>query len=111
MREIYIVNATQVVASESHPEGAFSVVSGYPKIFDSRIYNATEINPDGDVGKALRVAESDYYAQRSVFLASDARAMWTVTLSKADGRQLASASFGAFPDMTPEEPENAGTET
>lgn len=106
MREIYIVNATQVVASESHPEGAFSVVPGYPKIFDSRNYNATTENPDGDASKALRVAKSDYCAQQSAFLASDARAMWTVTLSMADGRQLASECFGAFPDVTPE-PEEA----
>ena len=107
MREIYIVNATQVVISESHPEGAFSVVSGYPKIFDSRNYNATTENPDGDTSKAFRIAESNYCAQRSVFLASDARAMWTVTLSKADGRQLASASFGTFPDVTPKHEEAA----
>lgn len=101
MREIYIVNATQVVTSESHPEGVFSVVPGYPKTFDSRNYNATTENPDGDTSKALRIAKSDYCAQRSVLLASDARAMWTVTLSMADGRQLASECFGAFPDVTP----------
>ena len=46
MRQIYIVNATQVVVSEAHPEGLFSVVSGYPKTFDSRNYNATEQNPN-----------------------------------------------------------------
>ena len=63
MRQIYIVNATQVVVSESHPEGAYSVVSGYPKTFDSRNYNATEENPDGDLNKALRVAKSDYFTQ------------------------------------------------
>lgn len=110
MRNIFIVNATQVVVSEAHPEGAFSVVSGYPKTFDSRNYNATAENPDGDVNKALRVARSDYASQMAAFLASDSRAMWTVTLTMADGRQLASECFGAFPDMTPEEPETAGTE-
>ena len=30
MRQIYIVNATQVVTSETHPEGVYSTVSGYP---------------------------------------------------------------------------------
>ena len=108
MRNIYIVNATQVVVSESHPEGVYSVVSGYPKTFDSRNYNATAENPDGDVNKALRVAKSDYCAQQSAFLASDSRAMWTVTLTMADGRQIASECYGAFPDVTPEpEPEEA----
>ena len=103
MRNIFIVNATQVVTSESHPEGIFSTVSGYPKTFDSRNYNATEQNPDGDADKALRVARADYCAQQSAFLASDSRAMWTVTLTRADGRQLASECYGAFPDMSPEE--------
>jgi hypothetical protein len=106
MRNIFIVNATQVVVSETHPEGAYSAVSGYPKTFDSRNYNATAENPDGDVNKALRVAKSDYCAQQAAFLASDTRAMWTVTLSMADGRQIASECFGAFPDVTPE-PEEA----
>jgi hypothetical protein len=103
MRNIYIVNATQVVVSEAHPEGAYSIVNGYPKIFDSRNYNATVENPDGDSDKAFRVAKSDYSSQMSVFLASDARAMWTVTLTRSDGRQMASECFGGFPDMTIEE--------
>ena len=102
MRNIYIVNATQVVVSENHPEGVYSVVSGYPKIFDSRNYNATTENPDGDASKALRVAKSDYCSQQSAFLASDTRAMWTVTLTRADGRQIASECYGAFPEIAPE---------
>lgn len=36
------------ITSEAHPEGAYSTVSGYPKTFDSRNYNATEQNHDGD---------------------------------------------------------------
>ena len=103
MRNIYIVNAVQIVASESHPEGVYSVVPGYPKTFDSRNYNATEANPDGDADKAFRVAKADYCAQMAAFLASDTRAMWTVTLTRADGRQMAAECFGAFPNMTPEE--------
>lgn len=102
MRNIYIVNATQVVVSEAHPEGVYSVVSGYPKTFDSRNYNASLENPDGDSDKALRIARSDYASQMSAFLASDTRAMWTVTLTRADGRQMASECYGAFPEMNPE---------
>lgn len=106
MRQIYIVNATQVVTSESHPEGLYSVVSSYPKTFDSRNYNATEANPDGDMEKALRMAKADFFAQQSAFLAADNRAMWTVVLYRADGRWLMQASDGAFPIITPElEPE------
>ena len=102
MRQIYIVNATQVVVSESHPEGVYSVISGYPKTFDSRNYNATAENPDGDPDKAYRIAKSDYCSQQSALLASDSRAMWTVTLAMADGRQLASECFGEFPEIVTE---------
>lgn len=101
MRNIFIVNATQVVTSESHPEGMFSVVSGYPKTFDSRNYNATEENPNGDEEKALRMAKSEYLSRLSANYASDTRAMSTVTLMMANGRTIMSESIGAFPDMTP----------
>lgn len=101
MRNIFIVNATQVVTSESHPEGLFSVVSGYPKTFDSRNYNATEDNPNGDEEKALRMAKAEYLSRLSANYASDTRAMSTVTLEMANGRTIMHESIGAFPDMTP----------
>lgn len=102
MRQIFIVNATQVVVSDNHPEGAYSVMPGYPHYFDSRNYNATTANPDGDVDKAARVARADYFEQQAAFLKSDSRAMWTVTLTRADGKQLLRDSWGGFPDMTPQ---------
>lgn len=107
MREIYKVTATQVVTSETHPEGVLSNVTGYPRSFDSRNYNASEANPDGDAEKALRIAKADYHAQQSVFEAADNRAMWTLTLERTDGRQVMRDSFGAFPVVTPVEPEPA----
>ena len=101
-RNIYIVNATQVVTSESHPEGLFSVVSGYPKNYDSRSYNATEENPNGDTDKALAAAKSEYYSRLSAnYVGSESRVMSTVTLSMANGRTIMTESIGAFPDMTP----------
>ena len=107
MRNIFIVNATQVVTSESHPEGLFSVISGYPKTYDSRSYNATESNPNGDTDKALMAAKSEYYSRLSAFCAgSETRVMATVTLEQADGRTVMRECIGAFPDMTPE-PEEA----
>lgn len=106
MRQIYIVTATQVVVSESHPEGIFSTVPDYPKQYDSRNYNATEANPNGDEARALDVAKAEFYSRVSAFLSANNRAMWTVTLERADGRQIMRESFGAFPDMTPKpEPE------
>lgn len=105
MRNLYIVNATQVVISESHPEGIMSVVPDYPKNYDSRNYNATAENPNGDESRALEVAQAEFYSRVSAFLTANNRAMWTVTLTRADGRQIMRDSKGAFPDMTPPEPE------
>ena len=101
MRQIYEVNATQVVTSESHPEGMYSVVQGYPKTFDSRAYNATAENPNGDEARALEVAQAEFYSRVAANLTAANRAMWTVTLTRADGRQIMRESRGAMPDMTP----------
>ena len=88
-RQIYTVNAIQVVTSESHPEGVKSNVSNYPKDFDSRNYASEEI--------ALIVAQADYAdAVKTLSLANN-RAMWTVTLERADGKQIDRKSWGAFP--------------
>lgn len=113
MRNIFIVNATQVVTSDSHPEGLFSVVSGYPKTFDSRNYNATEENPNGDEERALQIAKSEYFSRLSAMYSANNRAMSVVTLERADGRQIMRESIGTFPDMTPieeEEEENITNE-
>lgn len=107
LRNIFIVNATQVVVSESHPEGIYTTVPDYPKQYDSRNYNATEANPNGDEARALDVAKAEFYSRVSAFLSANNRAMWTVTLTRADGRQIMRESVGAFPDMTPQpEPES-----
>lgn len=102
MRNIFVVNATQVVTSDSHPEGLFSTVSGYPKTFDSRNYNATAENPNGDEEAALRAAKAEYFSRLSAnYSGSATRVMATVTLEMADGRTILRESIGAFPDMTP----------
>ena len=98
MRQIFIVNATQVVTSESHPEGLYSVISGYPKTYDSRNYGEN----NGDTDAALRAAKAEYYSRLSAFYTGSAsRVMATITLSRADGRLIMSECIGAFPDMTP----------
>ena len=107
MRNIFIVNCSQVVVSQAHPEGVYSIVDSVPKLYDSRNYNATEANPNGDEARALEVAQSEFYSRVSAFLAANSptRDMWTVTLTRADGRQIMRESRGAFPDMTPFPPE------
>ena len=103
MRNIFIVNATQVVTSESHPEGLFSIISGYPKTYDSRNYSATEQNPDGDSDAALRAAKSEYFARLSAnYAGSASRVMATVTLETAQGRTVLQDCVGAFPEMSGE---------
>lgn len=48
MRQIYIVNAAQVVVSSANPFGVYSVITPYPVLYDSRNYEATEQNPNGN---------------------------------------------------------------
>ena len=100
MRNIFIVNATQVVVSDAHPEGIYSILPDYPKQYDSRNYNATEQNPDGDEARALDVARAEFYSRVSAFLTAANRAMWTVTLTRADGWQIMRESEGTFPNAT-----------
>ena len=103
-RNIFIVNATQVVISESHPEGIQSNVSGYPVPFDSRSYKATAENPNGDESIALLAARANY-SNEIVTLATAEnanRVAWSVSITRgSDGKQIDLYSFGTFPDMTP----------
>lgn len=101
MRNIFIVNATQVVVSDTHPEGVYSVLNGYPIRRDSRDYERTEANPNGNEELALIVAQADYADAVKALSLSHNRAGWAVTLERWDGVQIARKSFGAFPDMTP----------
>lgn len=99
MRQIYIVNATQVVTSEAHPQGLYSTMTGFPKTFDT-------INYNNDEDKTLRMAKAAYLSQLSTNYSTDNRAMTTVTLERADGRQIMRESIGAFPVVSVEpEPE------
>lgn len=104
MRNIYIVNATQVVTSEAHPEGLFSVMSGFPKTFDS-------LNYDNDSDKTLRMAKAAYLAQLATNYSVDNRAMTTVTLELASGRQIMHETIGGFPEVPTPEPEPEVPET
>lgn len=94
-RNIIIVNATQLVTSESHPEGLFSVATGFPKTFDS--------GEGGNIEQTMKTAKSAYYAQLSANYANanPNRVMMVVTLERADGRQIMRECIGSFPDMTP----------
>ena len=107
MRNIFTVNAIQIVTSEQNPQGVKSNVTGFPIDVDSRSY-ATEQNPNGNTDTALIVAQAEYAkAVKDLTVAKNpARVMWAVTLEQANGVQIARKSFGAFPDMTPPQPES-----
>lgn len=113
LRQIYIVSATQVVTSESNPQGVYGNVTNYPKQFDSRNCEATTENPNGNPELALIVAQADYADVVKQLSLAHNRAMWAVTLTRADGVLVERKSYGAFPDMTPapqpeSEPEEQG---
>ena len=90
-RAIAIVNATQVITSESNPQGLFSVVSGFPKVFDS--------GNSGDIEQNMKNAKAAYFAQLSANYANTnpARIMMTVTLEMASGEQILRESIGGLP--------------
>ena len=94
MRNIIIVNATQIITSEANPQGIFSVVSGFPKVFDS--------GEGGDIEATMKTAKSAYFAQLSANYGNTNpnRVMTTVTLETATGRQILHESIGGFPTNT-----------
>lgn len=98
MRNIFIVNATQVVTSEANPQGILSVVSGYPKTFDSTSY-------EDDIALTRRMANADYYNRLGIMYAdiNEARIMKTVTLENAKGELLLHESIGDFITLETEE--------
>ena len=101
MRQIFETMAYQVVTSESHPEGVYSAVNGYPIYRDSRDYERSDTNPNGNEELALIVAKADFADVVKQLSLAHNRAMWAVTLERADGRQIMRESYGGMPDMTP----------
>lgn len=98
-RNIIIINATQVVTSESNPSGIFSVMPGFPKVFDS--------GDGGDIEQNMKTAKAAYFAQLSANYGNTnpARVMTTVTLEMANGQQILKESIGSLPVEPEPEPE------
>lgn len=114
MRNIYEVYATQIVVSEINPQGVLSVISGYPKYYDSRDFKATVGNPNGSEEIALYAAREEFNGEVKRLSMADApsRVGWVVTLIRtSDGREIDRKAWGGFPDMTPQpEPEEPEAE-
>ena len=117
-REIYKVFATQIVVSESNPQGVLSDIPNYPKAFDSRSYKATEANPNGDRDIALLAAQAEFKNEALTLSTADSpsRVGWCVYIIRtSDGERIDRKAWGCYPDMThaPEpvpEPEEADAE-
>lgn len=94
-RNILIVNATQIVTSETNPNGIFSTMTGFPKTFDSGV--------GGDIEQNMKTAKAAYFAQLSANYdnKNPNRVMTTVTLETANGQQILQESIGNIPNPTP----------
>ena len=104
-RNIFTVNATQVVTSQANPQGIKSVVDGYPKDFDSIRYN-------NDIELTRKKANAEYHTRLGIMYddTNENRVMKTVTLQNAMGDLLLHECVGGFPaEPEPEEePEEPG---
>ena len=93
-REIYEVYAKIVDAN-----GAYNTLSGYPKTFDSHLY-------DDDIEKAYQRALGEYHEVLGAMCKRDDRQVQlAMILRGSDGIQMALSHFGDIEDLPdPEEP-------
>lgn len=89
-RQIFIVNAMVVDAN-----GTMSIMSGYPKSYDSKNY-------DNDIDKAQKRADGDASEVWGAMCKNDTRKLQCVTLETVDGFQLCKKSMGTISDPEPE---------
>ena len=89
-REIYLV-----IASVVDSNGTFTIMSGYPKSYDSKNYG-------GDLAKTRMRAEGDWHETIGAMCKREDRQVQTVVLVRiSDGSVILSQSIGAFQE--PEE--------
>ena len=84
VRNIFRVEAWVVDST-----GAFNMLTGYPKNFDSKSYN-------DDVEKALKRAQGDLSEVWGAFCKRDDRQIQTVVLMQANGQIIERKSMGDF---------------
>lgn len=90
-RKIFLVNA--MVVDEN---GTMSIMSGYPKSFDSKNYG-------GDADKAYRRADGDASECWGTMCKNDTRQLQTVTLEDVDGVQYYKRSMGTLAEPNTDE--------
>ena len=88
-RQIYIVSAMIVDSN-----GAFHMLDGYPKAFDSKNYG-------DDTVKAYRRAQGDMYETWGAMCKRDDRLIQTVYLCTIEGQLIESKNNGSFFEEEP----------
>ena len=91
-------NIFEVYAKIIDANGAYNTLSGYPKVFDSRIY-------DNDIAKTLQRAKGEFHETFGAMCKRDDRKMQMVLLMTATGQILEVQTIGAVPDEPDPEPE------
>ena len=93
-RQIFEVYAKVVDAS-----GAYNTLSGYPKVFDSHVYN-------DNVDKALMRAAGEFATTWGTMCTRDDRQLQMIMLMTADGFVIDKKVIGELADIADPEPEN-----
>lgn len=86
-RKIYEVYVKIVDAN-----GAYNTLSGYPKIFDSRLYN-------NDIDKMLLRARAEFYETCGTLFKREDRQLQTIILIDATGTIIEQRVIGAIPEI------------
>ena len=90
-RKVYEVYAKIIDAN-----GAYNTLSGYPKVFDSRLYN-------NDIEKTLKRANGEFHDTIGALCKRDDRQLQTVLLMGADGFIIDKWTDGAIATLPDEE--------
>ena len=96
-RQIYVVNASVVDAN-----GAWAVMTGYPKTFDSKTY--VKNYGEESVNIARKRAEGDAADMWSQMCLVDTRQVQLVTVTTADGHEVLRYEDGVLAPLPDPEP-------
>ena len=91
-------NIFEVYAKIIDANGSYNTLSGYPKVFDSRLYN-------NDVNKALQRARGEFHETFGAMCKRDDRKMQMVLLMTAMGQVIDCQHLGMVPPEPEPEPE------
>lgn len=89
----------EVYAKVIDANGAYNTLSGYPKVYDSRLY-------DNDIAKTLNRARGEYNScLGTMYPRDDRQAQFALLIDASTGLVLESAYIGEIADLPDPEPE------